>query len=310
MTILTAKVAGVRHVIGCTPPINGKLPDATITAMHLAGADEIFIVGGVQAIAAMAVGTETIRKVDFLAGPGNAFVAEGKRQLFGEVGIDLFAGPTEVLIVADEHADPYTVATDLLSQAEHGPDTPAILITNSEELARSTIEYVDKLLLNLPTAGLAGTSWRDFGEVAVVGDLNEAYALADAYASEHVQILTQNPREALEKMQHFGAIFLGERTCVSYGDKVRCSSSFGNQTSNSRLTPIFSVSARITFSLLERQLGTREVFGLVNFSALSPTKRLDQLRPVANLDDCVDVQPAQRALKGMLDQVTYVPTSS
>ncbi|KIW99959.1 histidinol dehydrogenase [Rhinocladiella mackenziei CBS 650.93] len=219
MTILTAKVAGVKHVIGCTPPIAGQLPNATIAAMHLAGADEIFILGGVQAIAAMAVGTETIRKVDFIAGPGNAFVAEGKRQLYGDVGIDLFAGPTEVLIVADEHADPYTVATDLLSQAEHGPDTPAILITNSEDLGRKTIDHVDKLLLNLPTAGLAGTSWKTYGEVAVVENLDEAYALADAYASEHVQILTKNPREALEKMQHYGAIFLGDRTCVSYGDK-------------------------------------------------------------------------------------------
>jgi histidinol dehydrogenase len=224
MTILTAKVAGVRHVIGCTPPISGELPDATITAMHLAGADEIFILGGVQAIAAMAVGTETIRKVDFLAGPGNAFVAEGKRQLFGEVGIDLFAGPTEVLIVADEYADPYTVATDLLSQAEHGPDTPAILITNSEDLGQKTIEHVDKLMLNLPTAGLAGTSWKAFGEVAIVENLDEAYALADVYASEHVQILTENPREALHKMKNFGALFLGEKTCVSYGDKVSLAS--------------------------------------------------------------------------------------
>lgn len=220
MTILTAKVAGVPNVIGCTPPINGELPNATITAMHLAGADEIFILGGVQAVAAMAVGTETIRKVDFIAGPGNPYVAEAKRALFGEVGIDLLAGPTEVLIVADERADPYTVATDLLSQAEHGPDTPAILITNSEDLGRQTIEHVDKLLLNLTTAELAGTSWRDYGEVAVVENIDDAYALADEYASEHVQILTENPREALEKMHNYGAIFLGERTCVSYGDKV------------------------------------------------------------------------------------------
>lgn len=220
MTILTAKVAGVKHVIGCTPPIAGELPTSTIAAMHLAGADEIFILGGVQAIAAMSVGTETIRKVDFIAGPGNAYVADAKRQLFGEVGIDLFAGPTEVLIVADEHADPYTVATDLLSQAEHGPDTPAILITNSRDVAEETIQIVDKLLVNLPTAPLAGVSWRDYGEVVVVDDLDEAYALADEYAAEHVQILTRRPREALEKMNHFGAIFLGEGTCVSYGDKV------------------------------------------------------------------------------------------
>ena len=222
MTILTAKVAGVPNVIGCTPPIMGKLPYATIAAMHYAGADEIYILGGVQAIAAMAVGTETIRSVDFLAGPGNAFVAEGKRQLFGEVGIDLFAGPTEVLIVADEHADPYIVATDLLSQAEHGPDTPAVLITNSEDVAKKSIELVDKLLVNLTTRDLAGTSWRDFGAVAVTNTLDEAFALADDYASEHVQILTKNPRQALSKMQHYGALFLGEETCVSYGDKVCC----------------------------------------------------------------------------------------
>jgi histidinol dehydrogenase len=220
MTILTAKVAGVPHVIACTPPINGELPNATITAMHLAGADEIFILGGVQAVAAMAVGTETIRKVDFIAGPGNPYVAEAKRALFGEVGIDLLAGPTEVLIVADERADPYTVATDLLSQAEHGPDTPAVLITNSEDLGRQTIDHVDKLLLNLTTAELAGTSWRDYGEVALVEKMDDAYALADEYASEHVQILTENPRVALDKMHNYGAIFLGERTCVSYGDKV------------------------------------------------------------------------------------------
>ncbi|KAK5279128.1 hypothetical protein LTR20_006341 [Exophiala xenobiotica] len=219
MTILTAKVAGVPHVIACTPPINGELPNATITAMHLAGADEIFILGGVQAVAAMAVGTETIRKVDFIVGPGNPYVAEAKRALFGEVGIDLLAGPTEVLIVADEHADPYTVATDLLSQAEHGPDTPAVLITNSEDIGRQTIDHVDKLLLNLTTAELAGTSWRDYGEVAVVENMDDAYALADEYASEHVQILTENPRVALDKMHNYGAIFLGERTCVSYGDK-------------------------------------------------------------------------------------------
>ena len=221
MTILTAKVAGVPNVIGCTPPIAGKIPTSTVAAMHLAGADEIFILGGVQAVTAMAVGTETIRKVDFIAGPGNAFVAEGKRQLFGEVGIDLFAGPTEVLIVADDAADPFTVATDLLSQAEHGPDTPAILITTSEEVGKRSMEYCDELLKILPTAALAGTSWRDFGEVAVVKTMDEAYALADKYASEHVQILTRNPREALQKMQHYGALFLGANTCVSYGDKVR-----------------------------------------------------------------------------------------
>ncbi|CAO2653583.1 Nn.00g029940.m01.CDS01 [Neocucurbitaria sp. VM-36] len=219
MTIVTAKVAGVPHVIACTPPILGEIPSATVAAMHLAGADEIFILGGVQAVAAMAVGTETISKVDFLAGPGNAFVAEAKRQLFGQVGIDLFAGPTEVLIVADHTADPFTCATDLLSQAEHGPDTPAVLISTCEKVAQDTIQRVDDLLKILPTAGLAGTSWKNWGEVAVVETLDEAFALADVYASEHVQILTENPRQALVKMKNYGALFLGERTCVSYGDK-------------------------------------------------------------------------------------------
>ena len=189
--------------------------------MHYAGADDIYILGGVQAVAAMACGTESVPKVGFLAGPGNAFVAEAKKQLFGEVGIDLLAGPTEVLIVADEAADPYVVATDLLSQAEHGPDTPAILITNSEKLAKDSMAYIEELLPNLPTNQLAGTSWRDYGEVAVVEDLDEAYRLADEYSMEHVQILTRNPREALEKMTNYGAIFLGEGTCVSYGDKVK-----------------------------------------------------------------------------------------
>lgn len=168
----------------------------------------------------MALGTETIPKVDFIAGPGNAFVAEGKRQLFGQVGIDLFAGPSEVLILADKSADPFTVATDLLSQAEHGPDTPAVLITPSEEVGRKTIEYVNKLLEKMPTATLAGESWKTFGEVIVVDSLDEGFKLADEYASEHVQILTKNPREALDKMTNYGALFLGERTCVSYGDKV------------------------------------------------------------------------------------------
>ncbi|KAI1392687.1 histidinol dehydrogenase [Hypoxylon trugodes] len=219
MTILTAKVAGVKHVIACTPPIAGQIPNATVAAAHFAGADEIFLLGGTQAIAAMALGTESIKKIDFIAGPGNPFVAEAKRQLFGEIGIDLLAGPTEILIVADEHADPFTLATDLLSQAEHGPDSPAILITTSEEVGQKTIKYADQILVDMPTKELAGTSWRDYGEVVVVDNLDEAYQLADVYSSEHVQILTQNPREALEKMKNYGALFLGEKTCVSYGDK-------------------------------------------------------------------------------------------
>lgn len=220
MTILTAKVAGVKHVIACTPPINNSIPNATVAAAHFAGADEIFILGGVQAVAAMSLGTETIRKVEFLAGPGNAFVAEAKRQLFGEMGIDLLAGPTEILIVADKDADPFTCATDLLSQAEHGPDSPAVLITESEEVGRETIRYIDEQLKTLVTAPVAGTAWRDYGEVVVVNDMDEAFRLADEYASEHVQIFTKQPREALEKMTNYGALFLGEKTCVSYGDKV------------------------------------------------------------------------------------------
>lgn len=220
MTVVTAKVAGVERVTACTPPIHGKIPAETVAAMYLAGADEIFLLGGTQAVAAMAVGTETIGKVNMLAGPGNAYVAEAKRQLFGEVGIDLFAGPTEVLVVADEHADPFTVAVDLLSQAEHGPDSPAVLITTSHEVARRAIELIEEILPDMPTNDFAGPAWRDHGEVIVVDSLDEAYAVADGFASEHVQILTQEPREALVKMRDYGALFLGEGTCVSYGDKV------------------------------------------------------------------------------------------
>lgn len=220
MTILTAKVAGVPRVAACTPLIKGEVPDATIAAMHLAGADEIYLLGGIQAVAALAVGTETIDPVNMIAGPGNAFVAEAKRQLYGEIGIDLFAGPTEVLIVADEHADPYITAVDLLSQAEHGPDSPAVLITTSAELGNKVQEHIAQLLPELPTADFAGKSWEDWGAVLVVDNLDDAYALADDYAYEHVQILTEEPREALEKMHNYGALFLGEGTCVSYGDKV------------------------------------------------------------------------------------------
>jgi sulfopropanediol 3-dehydrogenase len=220
MTIVTAKVAGVPRVVACTPPIRGEIPAATVAAMSLAGADEIWILGGVQAVASMALGTESMEKVDLIAGPGNAYVAEAKRQLFGEVGIDLFAGPTEILIVADEQADPFLVAVDLLSQAEHGPESPAILITTSERVAREAMAHVERILPGMPTADYAGPAWRDFGQVIVAEDLDEAYALADGFAAEHVQIFTAEPREALEKMHHFGALFLGENTCVSYGDKV------------------------------------------------------------------------------------------
>jgi sulfopropanediol 3-dehydrogenase len=220
MTVVTAKVAGVERVAATTPPNQGTPPPVSVAAMHLAGADEIYVLGGVQAVAALALGTETIAPVNLLTGPGNAYVAEAKRQLFGEVGIDLFAGPTEVLIVADDTADPFVVATDLLSQAEHGPDSPAVLITTSEPLARRVMSLIDEILVDMPTADFAAPAWRDHGEVVVVPDLAAAYALADEYAFEHVQILTAQPREALNRMRNYGALFLGEGTCVSYGDKV------------------------------------------------------------------------------------------
>jgi sulfopropanediol 3-dehydrogenase len=220
MTIVTAKVAGVRRVTACTPPIRGQIPAATIAAMKMAGADEIFLLGGIQAVTAMAIGTETIGKVDLLAGPGNAYVAEAKRQLFGEVGIDLFAGPTEILVLADDSADAVTCAVDLLSQAEHGPDSPAIFITTSRSLAERTIELIGKILPGMPTRDYAEPAWRDHGQVIVCDGLDEAFAVADSFASEHVEVLTENPRQALDKMHHYGALFLGEGTCVSYGDKV------------------------------------------------------------------------------------------
>ena len=220
MTIVTAKVAGVPRVAACTPPIRGQIPAATIAAMSLAGADEIYLLGGVQAMAALAIGTETIERVDLIAGPGNAYVAEAKRQLFGQVGIDLFAGPTEILVIADEHADPFIVAVDLLSQAEHGPDSPAVLVTTSEGLARRAVAHIDELLVDMPTRDYAAPAWRDHGQVLVVDSIDEAFAVADTFASEHVQVLTAAPRRALGAMQNYGALFLGEGTCVSYGDKV------------------------------------------------------------------------------------------
>lgn len=220
MTIITAKVAGVPRVVACTPPIRGKIPAATIAAMKLAGADEIYVLGGIQAVAAMAIGTETIKPVNMIAGPGNAYVAEAKRQLFGEVGIDLFAGPTEILIVADETADPFFTAVDLLSQAEHGPESPAILVTTSTRVAEEVLDWIERLLPDMPTRDYAEPAWRDWGQIIVADDLNEAYRIADEFASEHVQIFTANPREALTRMHDYGALFLGENTCVSYGDKV------------------------------------------------------------------------------------------
>ncbi|WP_114750551.1 histidinol dehydrogenase [Pleomorphovibrio marinus] len=220
MSILTAKVAGVKRVIGCTPPINGEIPKATVAAMHLAGADEIYILGGVQAMAAMAVGTEKIAPVDMIVGPGNAYVAEAKRQLFGKVGIDLLAGPTEVLIVADESADAEMVACDILGQAEHGPTSPGALITTSESLAQETLKEIDRQLISLPTADIARVAWEENGQIILVKDEKEAVLEADKLAYEHVQILTKDPDYFLNNMTNYGALFLGQETNVAYGDKV------------------------------------------------------------------------------------------
>ncbi|NCF67649.1 MAG: histidinol dehydrogenase [Chloroflexi bacterium] len=220
MSVLTAKVAGVKRIIACTPPINGELPAETITAMHFGGADEIHIIGGVQAIARMALGTETIEQVDMLVGPGNAYVAEAKRRLFGKVGIDLLAGPTEVLVVADDTVDAEMVATDLLGQAEHGPTSPAVLITTSEKLARETEIEIGRQLETLETADIASVSWRDYGQIILVDSLEEACVEADKVASEHVQIMTADDDYFLENMTNYGALFIGPRTNVAYGDKV------------------------------------------------------------------------------------------
>ncbi|NRS51460.1 histidinol dehydrogenase [Brevibacillus sp. HB2.2] len=220
MSVLTAKVAGVKRVIACTPPINGEIPAATVAAMHMAGADEIYILGGIQAMAAMAVGTESIEPVDMLVGPGNAFVAEAKRQLYGRVGIDLFAGPTETLVVADETADAEMIATDLLGQGEHGPTSPGALITTSEQLAHETIKEIERQLEILPTADVARVSWRDYGVIILVEDQEEALVEANKLAFEHVEILTKDPDFFLNNMTNYGCLFLGPETNVAYGDKV------------------------------------------------------------------------------------------
>lgn len=220
MSIVTAKVAGVGHIIACTPPTGGAPHPETIAAMALGGADEIYIIGGAQAVAAMALGTETIAGVDMLVGPGNAYVAEAKRQLFGRVGIDLLAGPTEILIVADDMADAEMVVTDLLGQAEHGPTSPATLITTSKRLGREVPAEIERQLARLPTAEIAGAAWRDHGRIILVEDLDEAVAEADRVACEHVEILTENPRYFLDRMTNYGSMFLGAETNVAYGDKV------------------------------------------------------------------------------------------
>lgn len=220
MSVVTAKVAGVLRVIACTPPMGGQPPAATVAAMALGGADEIYILGGVQALAAMAYGTETIQPVDMLVGPGNAYVAEAKRQLFGQVGIDLLAGPTEVLVIADETADAEMVAVDLLGQAEHGPTSPAALITTSEELGRAVLREIDRLLPSMPTGDVAGRAWQDYGQVIVVDSEDEAIAEADRLAYEHVEVLTRDPEVVLRRLTNYGALFLGPETNVAYGDKV------------------------------------------------------------------------------------------
>jgi sulfopropanediol 3-dehydrogenase len=220
MSIVTARTAGVKRIIACTPPNQGEPHAETIAAMVLGGADEIHVLGGVQAIAAMALGTETIRPVDMLCGPGNAYVAEAKRQLFGRVGIDLFAGPTEILVVADETADVEMIATDLLGQAEHGPTSPAICITTSRKIAEALPAEIESQLKRLPTADVAGVAWRDYGEIILVDSREEAVKEADRIAAEHVEILFQDPRYFLEHMRNYGALFLGPETNVSYGDKV------------------------------------------------------------------------------------------
>jgi sulfopropanediol 3-dehydrogenase len=220
MSTVTAKVAGVPRVVAASPPHHGKPSPAVVAAMHLGGADEIYCMGGVQAIAAMALGTKSISPVSMIVGPGNAFVAEAKRQLFGRVGIDLIAGPTETLVIADETVDGEICATDLLGQAEHGFNTPAILLTTSERLARDTITEVERLLKILPTAELASVSWHDFGEVIVCDSDEEMVREADRIASEHVQVMTRDPDYFLRNLKNYGALFLGPRTNVAYGDKV------------------------------------------------------------------------------------------
>jgi sulfopropanediol 3-dehydrogenase len=220
MSIVTAKVAGVKRIIACAPPFKGGPHPAIVAAMHFGGADDIYVLGGVQAVAAMALGTESIEPVDMIVGPGNAYVAEAKRQLFGRIGIDLLAGPTETLIIADDSVDGEICATDLLGQAEHGPTSPAVMITNSEKLARETMAEVERLLTILPTADAAGQAWKDYGEVIVCDNEAEMIAEADRVASEHVQVMTRDPDVFLNGMKNYGSLFLGPRTNVAYGDKV------------------------------------------------------------------------------------------
>jgi sulfopropanediol 3-dehydrogenase len=220
MSIVTARVAGVKRIAACAPPHQGGPHPAIVAAMHFGGADEIYVLGGVQAVAAMALGSDAIAPVDMIVGPGNAYVAEAKRQLFGRVGIDLLAGPTETLIIADDSVDAEVCATDLLGQAEHGPTSPAVLITNSDKLAHATLAEIERLLKILPTAAAAGQAWADRGEVLVCADIEEMVREADRIASEHVQVMTRDPDYVLQNLQNYGSLFLGARTNVAYGDKV------------------------------------------------------------------------------------------
>lgn len=220
MSVLTAKVAGVKRVIACTPPINGEIPKETVYAMYKAGADEIYILGGIQAMGAMALGTENIESVDMIVGPGNAFVAEAKRQLFGKVGIDLLAGPTEVMVIADKTSDPEMIATDLLGQLEHGPTSPGVLITTSKEIADKTVEEIERQLKVLSTGEVARESWEEYGQIILVENNEEALKIADELAYEHVEILTEDEDYFLDNMTNYGALFVGPRTNVAFGDKV------------------------------------------------------------------------------------------
>lgn len=220
MSIVTAKVAGVKHITATAPPHEGGPHPAIVAAMHYGGADEILVLGGIQAVAAMALGTQTISAVDMLVGPGNMFVAEAKRQLYGRVGIDLFAGPTETLVIADDSVDAELCAIDLLGQAEHGPTSPAVLLTDSEALAKKTMEEVARQLEILPTAEIAAESWANYGQVIVCDTVDEMVTEANRLAFEHVQVMTQDPDYFLENLTNYGALFLGPRTNVSYGDKV------------------------------------------------------------------------------------------
>ena len=220
MSVLTAKVAGVPRVVASSPPVNGEPHPAVVTAMHLAGADEIMILGGIQAVAAMAIGTESVKPCDMIVGPGHKFVAEAKRQVFGKVGIDLFAGPTETCVIADDTVDAEIVATDILGQAEHGYNSPAVLITNSRKLAEETLVEIERLLEILPTRDTARVSWEEYGEVILCDSYDEMLKVSEEICSEHIQVMTDRDEWFLENMTSYGALFLGPRTNVANGDKV------------------------------------------------------------------------------------------